>query len=110
MFPKLSPEAGLAAVAAAGTDYVVPFRHGTLEVGVYRPVGVDDQKPHTRDEVYVVIAGTGTFVAGGDRRAFGPGEVLFVAAGVDHLFEDFTTDFAAWVFFYGPPGGEVPSG
>jgi mannose-6-phosphate isomerase-like protein (cupin superfamily) len=108
MFPKLSAEAGLAALAASGEDYVVPFRHGTLEVGLYRPVKVDTQKPHTRDEVYVVISGAGTFVVAGDRRAFGPGEVLFVAAGVEHRFEDFTDDFATWVFFYGPPGGEEP--
>jgi mannose-6-phosphate isomerase-like protein (cupin superfamily) len=110
MVPRLTPEAALAALAAAGDDYVVPFRHGTLEVGVYKPAGVDTQKPHTRDEVYVVISGTGTFVLGGERRPFVPGEVLFAAAGAEHRFEDFSADFATWVFFYGPPGGEVPGG
>ena len=110
MVPRLSPEAALAQLAASGEDYVVPFRHGTMEVGVYRPVKVDTQKPHTRDEVYVVISGTGTFVLAGERRPFGPGEVLFAAAGVEHRFEDFTADFATWVFFYGPPGGERPAG
>jgi mannose-6-phosphate isomerase-like protein (cupin superfamily) len=109
MFPKLSPEAALATLAASGEDYVVPFRHGTMEVGVYRPVKVDTQSPHTRDELYVVISGTGTFVVGSERRAFGSGDVLFAAAGVGHRFEDFTDDFATWVFFWGPPGGEVPA-
>jgi hypothetical protein len=33
---------------------------------------------------------------------------LFVAADQPHRFEDFSEDFAAWVFFYGPDGGEVP--
>ena len=36
------------------------------------------------------------------------GEALFVPAGVEHRFEDFTDDFAAWVVFYGPEGGERP--
>jgi hypothetical protein len=33
--------------------------------------------------------------------------VLFAAAGVAHRFENFTDDFAVWVFFYGPEGGEA---
>src|SRR5207248_10431926 len=96
--------------AAEAGDYVGPFRGGTREVAVDRPAKVDTQKPHTRDGLYAVISGTGTFVVGGDRRPFGPGEVLFAAAGVEHRFEDFTDDFATWVFFYGPPGGERPAG
>ena len=39
---------------------------------------------------------------GGVRQPFIPGEVLFVPAGVEHRFEDFTEDFATWVFFFGP--------
>jgi hypothetical protein len=33
---------------------------------------------------------------------------MFVAAGTEHYFEDFTEDLAVWVVFYGPDGGEVP--
>ena len=107
MTDRLTPEFALAKLAAAGgPPFVTVFRHGSLEVEVYQPVGVDHQKPHTRDEVYVVISGSGQFVSGQTRRPFGPGEVLFVPAGVEHRFEDFTTDFATWVFFYGPEGGE----
>ena len=32
---------------------------------------------------------------------------LFVPAGVEHRFEDFTDDLAVWVVFYGPEGGEA---
>jgi hypothetical protein len=32
---------------------------------------------------------------------------MFVAAGTEHHFEDFTDDLAVWVAFYGPPGGEI---
>ncbi len=82
------------------------MRHGTLEVEIYAPRGRDPQAPHTRDEIYVVIRGNGSFVDGPVRETFEPGDVLFVPAGVEHRFEDFTNGFAAWVFFYGPEGGE----
>lgn len=97
----------LAALARAGDSYTVLFRHGTLEIEIYRPVGVDKQQPHTRDELYVVIAGKGWFVRGEERVAFGPGDVLFVRARVPHRFVDFSEDFSTWVFFWGPEGGEA---
>ena len=81
--------------------------HGTLLVEYYTPRGADTQQPHTRDELYVVIAGTGWFVNGPERHRFGPGDVLFVPAGEVHRFEDFGDDFAVWVVFYGPEGGEA---
>jgi len=91
---------------ASGKEFVNLFSHGSLDVEIYRPVKGDRQKPHTRDEVYVVIAGSGYFVTGQERHPFQVGEVLFVSAGVEHRFEEFSNDFAAWVFFYGPEGGE----
>lgn len=98
-------EAG-AALAKSGAEFVTLFQQGTLEVEIYRPVGVDRQQPHRKDELYVVIAGSGTFVHGGQRTPFQEGDALFVRAGVPHRFEDFSPDFATWVFFYGPEGGE----
>lgn len=73
---------------------------------IYKPDGVDRQQPHARDELYVVISGSGWFTNGGKRAEFSAGEVLFVGAGVEHRFEDFSPDFMTWVFFYGPTGGE----
>jgi len=55
----------------------------------------------------VVARGRGQFLNGGVRHPFGPGDVLFVPAGVVHRFEDFSDDLAVWVFFYGPEGGEA---
>lgn len=95
-----------AALAKSGADYVTLFQQGTLEIEIYRPVGVDRQEPHKKNELYVIIAGSGTFVHGGQRSPFHEGDTLFVKAGVPHRFEDFTPDFATWVFFYGPEGGE----
>lgn len=85
------------------------FRHGSLELRWYAPKGVDTQVPHTQDEVYVVVRGRGIFVRADERFAFGPGDALFVAAGVVHRFEDFSDDFGTWVIFYGPEGGEARS-
>lgn len=89
-----------------GERFVEAFSHGTLVVELYAPRGSDPQTPHDRDEVYFVISGSGDFVVAGERSPFAPGDALFVAAGVEHRFETFTPDFATWVVFYGPKGGE----
>jgi mannose-6-phosphate isomerase-like protein (cupin superfamily) len=89
-----------------GERYVELFKHGTLSVELYAPRGTDPQTPHTRDEVYVVIEGRGTFLNGTERHPFARGDMLFVAAAVEHRFEEFSDDLAVWVLFYGPEGGE----
>jgi mannose-6-phosphate isomerase-like protein (cupin superfamily) len=83
------------------------FEHGSLVVKLYAPRGNDPQTPHSRDEVYVVAQGSGEFVCAGAHQTFGRHDVLFAAAGVEHKFENFSDDFAVWVFFYGPEGGEL---
>lgn len=91
----------------AGNLAVPIFAHGTLAVEVYTPNGHDPQTPHERDEIYVVARGTGFFFDGSTGRAVEPGTFIFVAAGQVHRFEEFSADFAVWVFFYGPHGGEA---
>jgi len=90
-----------------GERYVELLRHGTLSVELYAPREHDPQEPHTRDEVYVVVEGSGRFRNGKERRRFAPGDLLFVPAGVEHRFEEFSDDLAVWVIFYGPEGGEA---
>jgi len=88
-------------------DLAIPiFRHGSLEAELYTPVGTDPQTPHRRDEVYVVARGSGLFFDGTHRRDVQPGSFIFVSAGQEHRFESFSSDFAVWVFFYGPEHGE----
>ncbi len=89
-----------------GQRFAELFQHASLSVEIYAPRGEDPQTPHSRDEVYVVIAGTGLFRNGGETHAFGPGDLLFVPAGREHRFLDFSDDLALWVIFYGPEGGE----
>ena len=91
----------------AGERFVQLFGHGTLEIEIYAPRGHDPQQPHTRDEVYIVVSGSGEFVNGERRDRFAPGDFLFVPAGVVHRFENFGDDLVVWVIFYGPEGGEA---
>ena len=90
-----------------GERFTELFRRGTLAVEVYAPRGSDPQQPHTRDEAYAVVRGSGWFVSGESRERFGPGDFLYVPAGVEHRFEEFTDDLAVWVIFFGPEGGEA---
>jgi mannose-6-phosphate isomerase-like protein (cupin superfamily) len=93
-----------------GERWAVLLEHGTLEVEIYAPRGHDPQKPHTRDELYVVVEGRGEFYNGGRLERFVPGDVLFVPAHVEHRFMTFTDDLVVWVVFYGPEGGEAAMG
>ena len=93
-----------------GERSVSLFEHGSLVVKLYAPRGHDPQTPHSRDEIYAVARGSGEFVCAGTRQNFGPNDVLFAAAGVEHRFENFSDDFAVWVMFYGPEGGEIDRG
>lgn len=89
-----------------GQRFVELYHHGSLDVELYAPRDTDPQQPHTRDEVYVVARGTGTFWDGEQRTEFQPGDLLFVAAKRPHRFENFSDNLAVWVMFYGPEGGE----
>jgi mannose-6-phosphate isomerase-like protein (cupin superfamily) len=93
-----------------GNLAVPVFAHGSLEAELYTPHDIDPQKPHRRDEVYLVARGLGTFFDGHDRHEVMAGSFIFVAAGQPHRFEDFSSDFAVWVLFYGPDGGESAIG
>lgn len=98
------------------------MRHGTMELRWFAPGDHDPQTPHDRDELYIIASGTGVFMrandslplgddvslplSGEERVPFGPGDALFVPAGTVHRFEEFSPDFATWIVFYGPEGGE----
>jgi mannose-6-phosphate isomerase-like protein (cupin superfamily) len=92
-------------LAGAEEPFVVLFKRGEFSVELYAPKGTDAQEPHDQDEAYIVAAGSGVFRRGDERVPFRQGDLLFVAAGIPHRFEEFTADFQTWVMFFGPKGG-----
>jgi hypothetical protein len=66
-----------------GERFAQAFHHGSMSVELYAPPCAT-------------------------REAVGAGDVLFVPAGQPHHLDDFSDDFATWVVFYGPAGGEDP--
>lgn len=103
---KIDTRKALDKLADIEAPFLKLFTHGTLEVEVYKPEKIDLQQPHTRDEVYIIISGSGEFLNDGIRTTFAVGDFLFVPAGIAHRFENFTNNFSTWVLFYGPEGGE----
>ncbi len=93
-----------------GAPSVAVFEHGSMQLKLFTPsTNVDRrdrQQPHQQDELYLVQRGRAQMVIDGATFAAGAGDAFFVAAGAPHRFDDFTPDFATWVVFYGPHGGE----
>jgi quercetin dioxygenase-like cupin family protein len=95
-----------APLAGAASDWVEQLRSPDLSVGTYciPAGGLDDQSPHTEDEIYVVTAGRGRIVTSDGTAEVGVGSVIFVPAGEEHRFEEVTEDLALFVVF-GPAYG-----
>jgi mannose-6-phosphate isomerase-like protein (cupin superfamily) len=73
---------------AEGGGYEVVHASPGLEVGVYVLVAPepDRQQPHSDDEIYVVLEGTGTLEVEGERVDLREGHAVFVPAGAEHRF------------------------
>jgi mannose-6-phosphate isomerase-like protein (cupin superfamily) len=93
---------------AEGQRAAAALRRGSLDITLSIPVAPNVQTPHTQDELYVVIRGNGRLVWNQNQQPFSTGDILFVAAGTEHHYEDFSPDLALWRIFYGKEGGELP--
>lgn len=93
----------VARLSAERHDFAEFFRSpaGTLSLTVARwPAGsIDEQQPHTEDEVYYVASGHGTLTIDGEVVQVGPGSIAFVAAGVEHRFGEIGQDLEVLVFW-----------
>jgi quercetin dioxygenase-like cupin family protein len=102
----------LVAESARGNQRWREFlRVPSLSMGLYRLKAgqADEQRPHTEDEVYLVISGKASFRAGGQEQAVVPGSVIFVKRAAEHRFVDITEDLTVLVFF-APPEGSLNDG
>ena len=93
----------------AGERAVLVLKRGALDVKLSIPTPPNQQQPHEQDELYLIIRGNGFLVHAGKSCPFEAGDLLFVAAGTEHHYEDFSDDLALWRIFYGPKGGEIPA-
>ena len=92
-----------------GERSTLVLHRGTLDIRLSMPVPPNVQTPHEQDEIYVVIRGSGVLVCNDERTPFTRGDILFVAAGMHHHYEDFAADTALWRIFYGTRVGEIPT-
>ena len=81
--------------------FTVVMKDGNMSVEYFAPYKVDTQQPHPQDELYVIISGTSEFYRDKETITCSKGDVLFVPAGMEHRFINFSDDFATWVIFYG---------
>ena len=102
----ISLEKALESLNNSATPFKELFNHGSLSIEIYKQIKIDLQQPHLQDEAYIIVNGRGKFINGENMIDFNTGDFLFVPAGVEHRFVDFTDDFTTWVIFYGPKGGE----
>lgn len=91
----------LARQQETGQRYLEFLRVPALSMGVYTLAAgeADLQQPHGEDEVYYVVRGRAQIEVAGERRAVGPGSLVFVAARVPHRFVDITEELTTLVFF-----------
>lgn len=109
MTMELHPVERLAAAqAASGEPYLEFLRRPSMSIGLYvlGAGAADGQAPHTEDEAYVVLSGQARFTAASETRDVGPGDTIFVPAGVPHRFHDITAELRLIVLF-APPEGTV---
>ena len=92
-----------------GEDFWIGLSNGSMRIELFAPRGRDTQQPHSQDELYIIHRGMGTFSKDGEVCEVKAGDVIFVEAQVEHRFERFSDDFASWVIFWGPEGGEKDS-
>ena len=89
---------------AEPNHWIVHLSSDDLSLGTYSiPAGgLDDQTPHTEDEIYVVRSGRATLVTTSGIADVGPGSVVFVPAGERHKFTEISEDLALVVIFAPP--------
>ena len=85
----------------SGSQYLEFIRKPSLSVGLYMlsAGAIDQQEPHTEDEVYYVVSGRASIQVANESRPVEAGSVVFVQANIEHRFHTITEDLTILVFF-----------
>ena len=93
-------------LGAGEPHWAEQLRVPDLSCGTYSiPAGgIDDQSPHTEDEIYVCTGGRAILRTPSGDAAIAPGVVVYVPAGEEHRFVEVTEDLSLVVLFAPPEG------
>ncbi len=85
----------------SSSQYLEFIRKPSLSVGLYMlsAGAIDQQEPHTEDEVYYVASGRASIQVANESRPVEAGSVVFVQANVEHRFHTITENLTILVFF-----------
>ncbi|MCH7736228.1 MAG: cupin domain-containing protein [Chloroflexi bacterium] len=80
------------------------FKAERRSIGLYacEAGATDPQVPHTEDEIYYIVSGTGMIEVAGEHRPVSAGSVIYVGVNVDHRFHSITEDLSVIVVFAPP--------
>lgn len=87
--------------------FATMIEHGSMKGLIFMPKELDNQKPHKKDEVYFVVNGYGEFIYSTEKIKFDTGDLIFVPAGVQHKFINYSKNLTLWAVFYGSEVGEA---
>jgi quercetin dioxygenase-like cupin family protein len=71
----------------------------TIEIGTYPTAA--PKNPHTEDEIYYIVSGSGMLRVGDETYDVEAGDVVFVEQGVEHDFFNIEEEITALTFFIG---------
>ncbi|MFZ0199418.1 MAG: cupin domain-containing protein [Candidatus Sulfotelmatobacter sp.] len=85
----------------SGKLYREFLRVPSMSAGLYvLPAGATDlQRPHHEDEIYYIVRGRARFKVAQEDSEVSAGNVMFVAAEVEHHFYDVKEELAVLVLF-----------
>jgi mannose-1-phosphate guanylyltransferase len=80
-------------------SYVEVLSEESLSVELAQYPNPEPKTPHTTDELYYIISGSGMVQVGDDRYAVDEGDVIYVEQGLEHDFFDIEDEITALVVF-----------
>lgn len=89
-----------------GVPFVVAMTKGSMVTEYCALRDTDYQTTHDQDELYFILNGHAVFESEHGDQPIQRGAAILVHAGEAHRFKDMSKDFAAWVVFWGPSGGD----